>query len=408
VLNHKKLELYFDHTIKALLCLFFLTCTVSISLSEIGFFGAFFVWLIKMAYFGKFEWKRTPADLPFALFTLLTLIAVYIGVDNASELTNRVKPLSLMLIYPLVVNNLKDKKMAKGFILLMLGSVLIQSLIIIYYGLTTTNLSLGQGVGGTMKITLTAGEMLATILGFALCFFVMAKDKKIKYFSVLTLSAGVIALLFTLARGAWVSFIFVLLIFTLLWNKKMFFLFLAGTIILSTGVYFTKGNVFIRKAESAFDTTRGTTPIRFAMWKSGLLMLKDNPLGIGIDNVYKTFEKPKYKLTDPRYPVFGHLHNNYLQIAVERGILTLIAFLWLFYVFIRTALAGFLKEKNKEVRFIYLGILLGLSAFMIGGIFEYGLGSAIYAPIIWGFAGLGMTLEKEKQRLNLKKAENKR
>src|SRR3989339_31962 len=378
MINSKTVESCFDNTIKALLCLFFLTCTVSISLSEIGFFGAFFVWLVKMVYFGKFEWKRTPADLPFLIFTLLTLFAVYIGVDKASELTNRLKPLSLMFIYPLVLNNLKSRKAAKEFLLLMLGSILIQSAIIIYYGFSTSNFSQGYGVGGTMSVTLTAGEMLATILGFALCFLVSVKDKKVRMFSAITFIAGSIALLFTLARGAWVSF---------------FFLFLAGIIVFSAGGYFVKGNVFLKKAESTFNTTQGTTPIRFAMWRGGLLMLKDNPFGIGIDNVYKNFEKPKYKLSNPGYPIFGHLHNNYLQLAVERGILALIAFLWLFYVFIRTSIAGYLKEKDKEPKFIYLGIMLAFLAFMIGGMFEYGLGSAIYAAIIWALAAMGMTLK---------------
>src|SRR3989339_1030999 len=166
--------------------IFYLTCTVSISLSEIGFFGAFFVWLVKMVYFGKFEWKRTPADLPFLIFTLLTLFAVYIGVDKASELTNRLKPLSLMFIYPLVLNNLKSGKAAKEFLLLMLGSILIQSAIIIYYGFITTHLFQSDGGGGTKSVTLTAGEKLAPIFGFALCFLGSVKDKKVRMFSAIT------------------------------------------------------------------------------------------------------------------------------------------------------------------------------------------------------------------------------
>ncbi|MFH1074996.1 MAG: O-antigen ligase family protein [Candidatus Firestonebacteria bacterium] len=394
--GYKKIELYFDNIIKTLLCLFFLTCAVSISLSEIGFFGAFFAWIIKMAYLRKLEWKKSPADLPLIAFTILTLIAVFIGVDKAGELTNRFKPLSLMLVYPLIVNNLKSRKSAKEFLLIILCSVLLQSIIIIYKGLTTLNLSLGIGVGGTMSVTLTAGEIIATTLGFTLCFLAASKDKKIKYFSMITLFAGISALLFTLARGAWVSFISVAVIFTLAWNKKIFFLVLAVIILLSTGVFYMKGNVFFRKIESTFDMTHGTTPVRFAMWRSGFLMLKDNPLGLGIDNVYKNSEKPAYKLTDPKYPNFGHLHNNYLQIAVERGVFALGAFLWLFFVFIRTSLIGYFKEEDKEIKFAFLGLFLAFSAFMVSGMFEYSLGSAIYAPIIWALAGIVMTIGNER------------
>ena len=406
MLSQKKIEQYFDNTIKALLCLFFLTCAVSISLSEIGFFGAFFVWLIKMAYLKKFEWEKTPADLPFLSFTLLTLIAVYIGLDNSGELINRLKPLSLMFIFPLVINNLKDKNTLKQFLFLMVGSVLIQSVIIIYLGLTTLNLSLGQGVGGTMSVTLTVGEMLATILGIALCFLAGFKDRKVKILSVIAICAGSVALLFTMARSAWVAFAVVLLIFTLVWNKKAFILLLTAIMLMSSGVFYMKGNVFLRKIETTFDTTHGTTPVRYAMWRSGLLMLKNNPLGIGIDNVFKNSERAPYKLTDPKYPSYGHLHNNYLQIAVERGIMALLAFLWLLFVLIRTGIIGFLKEKDKELKYINLGLLLALAAFMVSGIFEYGLGSAIYAPIVWAVSGILMTVNNEKP--SKKKFDNKK
>jgi|GEM_PF-2084399 len=392
--NNIGLEKYFDNGIKYFLFLFFLTCAFSVSLSEIGFFGAFFIWLLKVIYVRKVDWKKNPADLPLFLFALFTLGAVFIGLDASRELLNRFKPLSLLLIYPLIVANLKDKKTVKEFLLLALFSVLVQSVIIIVMGFTTSNLARGEGIGGTMSVTLTAGEIIATLLGFAVCFFVSSEKSKSRYYFLLVLLAGLAALLLTLARGAWVSFLFTAFIFALLWNKKVFLLLVVFLLILGAGLVVNKNNIFVRKAISTFDTSRGTTPIRFELWKSGLLMLKNNPLGLGIDNVYKNSGKPPYRIPISYYSTYGHLHNNYLQLAVERGIQSLLVFLWLFFVFLRTALAGYLKTKDKEAKYIFLGIFLALAAFMIGGVFEYGLGSAIYAPIVWALAGIGMVFSK--------------
>lgn len=381
---------HFDRAINYLLILFGLTATVSISLSEIGFFGAFFVWLMKLAYTQKLDLKRTPADIPLAIFTVLTLIAVFIGLEGSNEIRNRLKPLSLMLMFPLIVNTVKDRKTASKLLLCLLFSVLVQSVIIIFKGLTTKDLSMGIGVGGTMSVTLTAGEMLVTLLGTALCFLFMDKDRKVRAFAFAVFLLGVLALVFTLARGAWIAFIAVLLVFAALRSKTMLVGVTLILVLVFSGSYYYKDTVFVKKLNSVFELEKGTTPQRFAMWRSGLRMVKDHPLGIGIDSVfrkYKEYREPAETNQDR-----GHLHNNYLQLAVERGVLALLTFLWFLYVVLKTAYLNYLKNTNNKIKALFLSSFLALLAFLVTGVFEYGLGSAIYAPIFWFFAALAVIM----------------
>ena len=385
-----KITAYFDRAIFYLLVLFCLTATVSISMSEIGFFGAFFLWLSKMAYTRNFNFKRTPADFPLFIFALLTLVAVFIGLDGGPVPANRLKPLSLMLMFPLVVNNVKDKKTAYKLFLSLFVSLFLQSAIIIYKGFATAELARGIGIGGTMSVTLTAGELLVTLLGAVLCFLFMEKDKKIRLAAYFLLALGLLALAFTLARGAWAAFAAVLLVFGALQSKKVFLGVLVILTLVFVGSQFYKDTVIGRKINSVLDLKSGTTPQRFAMWRSGLRMLKDNPLGIGIDNVIKKY--PAYAEPAERTRERGHLHNNYLQIAVERGVLALIAFLWFLYVVIKTAYVNYLKNSDLKAKAISLSVILALVAFLVTGTFEYGLGSAIYAPLVWFFAAINQLL----------------
>ncbi len=381
-----------DRAILSLLVLYCLTAVISISLSEIGYFGAFFVWLVKIAYTGELNLKRTPADLPFVIFTFLTLCAVFIGLDGLPELSNKFKPLSLMLMFPLVVNNVKDKKTVYYLFLCFFVSGLLQSAVIIYKGFTTKNLSLGLGIGGTMSVTLTAGELLVTLLGAALSFFCFDKDKKVRALAFFTLTLGFIALAFTLARGAWVAFIGVLLVFAFLGRKKIFGAVLLALILLFCGSYYFKDHVAGKKIYSIFKLTSGTTPQRFAMWRSGLRMVQDHPLGVGIDNVIKKYKN--YCEPEEKNRIRGHLHNNYLQIAVERGVFALAAFLWLLYIVVKTVYLNYLRSTNYRVKVLCCSVLLALTAFMVAGVFEYGLGSAIYAPFFWFLAALAVIIPK--------------
>jgi len=57
---------------------------------------------------------------------------------------------------------------------------------------------------------------------------------------------------------------------------------------------------------------------RISMWKDGLALLKDHPLGIGLNNFKQVF--PVYRvISDSLTGRAIHLHNDYLQLLIESG-----------------------------------------------------------------------------------------
>jgi O-antigen ligase len=110
---------------------------------------------------------------------------------------------------------------------------------------------------------------------------------------------------------------------------------------------------------------------RICMAEAGLQMIADRPLfGIGpgmVKEYYPIYRHPTSHRGDVK-----HLHNTLLQLGAERGLLSVVAYLWLMAVAFSLAWRGYRDDGLLEGRRadLYLGVLLAIVAINIGGIFE--------------------------------------
>jgi O-antigen ligase len=81
-----------------------------------------------------------------------------------------------------------------------------------------------------------------------------------------------------------------------------------------------------------------------------------------VAELYPIYRNP----TAPRHTV-GHLHNTFIDLAAERGLLSLAAYLWLMMAGAVVAARGW---RRGEARDLNLGVLLAVVAFNIAGLFE--------------------------------------
>jgi len=113
--------------------------------------------------------------------------------------------------------------------------------------------------------------------------------------------------------------------------------------------------------------------------ETGVLIIRAHPwLGIGPEQVKYQSDKWIPASAHP-LPVgyYGHLHNVYLQYAAERGLPTLLIFLWM----IAKTLWDFaraLRRKlpNPEARFVLHGAIAVILAILAEGFAEYNLGDS--------------------------------
>jgi O-antigen ligase len=133
----------------------------------------------------------------------------------------------------------------------------------------------------------------------------------------------------------------------------------------------------LHRAATIFDLRDPSNYDRLCMLDAGLHMIAERPfVGLGpdmVDHRYEIYRQP----TAPRYWV-PHLHNSFLEIAAERGLPSLAAYVWLMAAGVRLALARFRREGGLAGprAEIYLGSVLALLAFNLAGLFENNWGDA--------------------------------
>jgi hypothetical protein len=125
----------------------------------------------------------------------------------------------------------------------------------------------------------------------------------------------------------------------------------------------------------SFGDRFGPDSGRLEMLYVGSRMIEDHALfGVGPERIHTEFPR-YYRGADLSSFYYGHLHNNILQIAAERGLLCLATFLWLIFT-IYADLMGMLKTAAPHTRWSVMSAVAAMTGFFIAGFFEYNFGDS--------------------------------
>ncbi|OFW32596.1 MAG: hypothetical protein A3J28_15365 [Acidobacteria bacterium RIFCSPLOWO2_12_FULL_60_22] len=205
------------------------------------------------------------------------------------------------------------------------------------------------------------------------------------------LSVGLIgvALLATFTRGVWLGTFAGLAYLLARSQRRLLWLLPVGLLLL----YLASPVWLQRRGESIFDVQTDTSnQARLVMLSTGLKMIAAHPwFGIGPERVGPEFQQ--YKPAAVPFPPgwYGHLHNDYLQLAAERGIPCLLFWLWMLIEVFRAnlSLARGPAHEARALGHAAVAITLGM---MVSGLFEFNFGDSevlmlylylISAPYAW-------------------------
>ena len=136
---------------------------------------------------------------------------------------------------------------------------------------------------------------------------------------------------------------------------------------------------------------------RFDMWSLGLELVQRFPLGIGLGN------SEFMRRLDSSLPILHrHMHNNFLNIAVETGWLGLATYIWWIGTVILLGLSVWRKErhyvsvssnrKDNQRSILALALSLALLSWQISGMVEYNFGDGEIRMIAFTFIGFILAL----------------
>ena len=182
---------------------------------------------------------------------------------------------------------------------------------------------------------------------------------------------ALVGLALTYVRGAWLGFVAGVVVLAA--TVRRYRVALAAGLVIAVVVLLLLPGVRGR-AQSIVDPSDPTSSERVHMWRSGFAMARDHLLtGVGPGQVRHVY--PSYAAPEVPNKYRGHLHSSPIQILVERGIVGLAAWLWLFGAFfVHAAAVARRAAGDIEAASVVSGAIAATAGFLVAGLAEHNFG----------------------------------
>ncbi len=382
-----RLQLNVSFFLWLFISLYLLFSMISITISMLFLAVAFLFWLIRC--FQKRQRPDFPGFFwPMIAYALLTLLSSFFSIDPAVSLADS-RELLLFLVVPIVYMGISQEKELKVANFALLASALINIAYSIFYFLFRT--APEERITGFMDHYMTQAGMLLLFCCLALSLFLFSKEKS-KFLWGAGFALALFALALTLTRSAWVGLAVAVVLILYLYRPVTL---LVIPIVL--GLFLTLSPPYMKKRAYDIFSMKDLSNIhRIEYLKAGIQIIGNYPLvGTGPGMVNEVFQDSKYKLTDQARENV-HLHNNFIQIAAERGIPALFA--WLaFMTWAFLSLFQLLKKKIPWVKPLTVAALAAWAALLTAGLFEYNFGDSEINMLFLYILSLPFVLERIKE-----------
>jgi O-Antigen ligase len=251
----------------------------------------------------------------------------------------------------------------------------------------------------------TYAEVLQLITALTLGLLVCTPNKRSWMAAALLIAlAGLVfALLMTVTRAVWLGCLVSSLVILALTLRRRTLLVVGA---LAVPVIFGGLYILQEKRNVGFlDSRDASTTWRETVWRGGFSLLISKPrhllIGVGMDSLKAHWRE--WELFDGGRIPMGHMHSNFLQLALERGLPALFLWLTLLFVYLRT-LWQTLRTTGENLgwmeRGIIVGALGGVLGFATSGIVHYNWGDSEVVMVLFMIMGLALTIHRESKGIN--------
>lgn len=312
---------------------------------------------------GEFSGKRWvwPLAAPVAVFCGASILSAFFSVDPWVSVA-QLPRLLVFLLVPLGANLMSDG----AFRFLAWGLSGVTSMLSLWglWQYAHGYDSLEHRIRGPLSHYMTYAGWLLLAFCVLLALALLSRERG-RWFWLVSAALALVAIFLSYTRNVWVGMGVGVLVLAACWRRRLLLLYpVLGAAVLVVFPSEVRERLF-----SMLDLRQPANFDRLCMVYSGVQMVRDHPLtGVGLDMVPKMY--PLYRRDDaPRYRV-PHLHNNLLQIAAERGLPALVAYLWLVGSFLAQAWRS-LPRLAPFSRAAVAAALSAVAATTAAGLFEY-------------------------------------
>src|SRR5471030_190602 len=307
---------------------------------------------------------------PMTAYAAATIVSAALSPDPRASLAGPGKQLVLFLLVPLIYRFVNGPR-AHTLVTIVVTCAAVSAVFgIVQYGILHYD-NLGQRPQGTLGHWMTYSGLLMIVIGVAIARVIFGRSDRT--WAALVLPALGVAVALTFTRGAWVGACAAV---ALLFSLKDFRLFAILPIVAAVFIAIAPGQI-TRRYQSMFNMNDPTVRDRVTMMHIGGRMIRTHPLtGVGPNMVQR--EYVDFKGSDSLVGPDGvthinpHLHNDFLQIAAERGLPALALWLWFVVALVR----DLWKRFNAGQRELAATALATVIALLTAGLFEYNFGDS--------------------------------
>ncbi|MBE6611704.1 MAG: hypothetical protein E7632_04335 [Ruminococcaceae bacterium] len=344
---------------------------------------------------GRRSIKFDLLDGVIFIFMLLMIGGGLVAVNRASA-----KPMlvyaAFMAGYFLVVNLIRSKEWLMRCLVGVIGSCTLVGL----YGLfqnffgtveqTWQDSDMFSEIEGRVVSTFenpnVLAEYLIMVLPLIFAMFLISGSGRVKLSMVL--AGGIVGgcLIYTWSRGAWLGFLIGIMIFLLMFSKHTMTVLLFGSLGIPFLPFILPESI-TQRFLSIGNLGDSSTSYRVNIWRGVGGMLKDywaTGIGIGTDSFREVY--PLYSLSGIESA--PHSHNLYLQILTEIGVVGLVVFLAVLFIYAQSCFSLHMTEKRRE-KLVSAAIFCGMLSVLAQGMTDYIWYNYRVFLMFWLMLGLG-------------------
>ena len=345
---------------------------VSIAASEILLAGACLLWIVVRPR--PVQWPAYV--LPLIAFMLTTILSFVMSPDRSVG-GHQIGKFVLFPMGLLAANFISDSgRVKRTFKLLLVVAALGSATSLVQFVLKERRFLQTQSVEydpmvldrvkGFMGhwMTFSGGQLLVWCAALPLIVLIGKRW-------IIPLSLVGIAIVFSFTRGAWLGAISGVAVASFWIPRRQLIRIVVPIVIvgvLASPFVYHRVSMTI-KGQSGGDVGR------IKLLKVGFEMVREHPLfGVGLERIPAEFPN-YYKGNDLNTFYVGHMQNNFMQIAAERGLICFAAFLWFLFELYRS-LWRVVKSSDEMQRLTAVSAICALTGFLVMGLAEFNFGDS--------------------------------
>jgi O-antigen ligase len=307
---------------------------LNLSVTTLCLAALYALWLARLLTKATAPPRSLRASLPLVAYLAVVILSVVVAENVKLSFFELFELFQIFLLFVYIIGWIQGRQDILFVVTLLLIGLVFESVVMIGLRIVGHSISIariyagidaGGRVYGTIGSPNTAASYLTLLLAPALSVILTPLERRYRWLAALAFGLGAVALVLTLSRGGWVALAVSVALLCLLslqrgWLPTKAALIIGVIVVLI--LFLLRGPILDR----LFGDDAGAAESRSTMWRQALDVIEANPvLGVGANNYAVWFEQYIGPELDAQR--IRTVHNKYLLVWAETGIVGLLAFL---------------------------------------------------------------------------------